>query len=85
MHHYRQKREPPAGLEPAIPGLGGRCLIHWATEATSNLQRKRCLCPCWVMANLLLEAETRLNVNKCPWTTLDISTKYEVYPTNGIG
>ena len=25
--------EPPAGLEPAIPGLGGRSLIHWATEA----------------------------------------------------
>ena len=24
---------PPTGLEPAIPGLGGRCLIHWATEA----------------------------------------------------
>ena len=30
----QQKFEPPAGLEPAIPGLGGRCLIHWATEAT---------------------------------------------------
>ena len=28
-----EKLEPPAGLEPAIPGLGGRCLIHWATEA----------------------------------------------------
>ena len=27
------KQKPPAGLEPAIPGLGGRCLIHWATEA----------------------------------------------------
>ena len=39
------KMEPPAGLEPAIPGslphscwvavyrLGGRCLIHWATGA----------------------------------------------------
>ena len=24
---------PPTGLEPAIPGLEGRCLIHWATEA----------------------------------------------------
>jgi hypothetical protein len=22
----------PAGLEPAIPGSVGRCLIHWATE-----------------------------------------------------
>ena len=30
----QQNFEPPAGLEPAIPGLGGRCLIHWATEAT---------------------------------------------------
>ena len=27
---------PPTGLEPAIPGLGGRCLIHWATEAIIN-------------------------------------------------
>ena len=25
------------GLEPAIPGLGGRCLIHWATEAYINV------------------------------------------------
>ena len=33
---YVEKLEPPAGLEPAIPGLGGRCLIHWATEAISN-------------------------------------------------
>ena len=24
---------PPTGVEPAIPGLGGRCRIHWATEA----------------------------------------------------
>ena len=31
---YFKTHEPPAGLEPAIPGLGGRCLIHWATEAT---------------------------------------------------
>jgi hypothetical protein len=22
----------PPGLEPAIPGSVGRCLIHWATE-----------------------------------------------------
>ena len=28
---------PPTGLEPAIPGLGGRCLIHWATEAYINV------------------------------------------------
>ena len=28
--------KPPAGLEPAISGLGGRCLIHWATEAIYN-------------------------------------------------
>jgi hypothetical protein len=24
---------PSKGLEPSIPGLGGRCLIHWATKA----------------------------------------------------
>ena len=35
-----EKDEPPAGLEPAIPGLGGRCLIHWATEAITGLPRK---------------------------------------------
>lgn len=29
----KNEDQPPAGLEPAIPGLGGRCLIHWATEA----------------------------------------------------
>ena len=28
------QNEPPAGLEPAIPGLGGRCRIHWATGAS---------------------------------------------------
>ena len=26
----------PAGLEPAIPGSVGRCLIHWATGPTEN-------------------------------------------------
>ena len=26
-------RQPPAGLEPAIFGLEGRRLIHWAIEA----------------------------------------------------
>ena len=25
---YVQKAQPPAGLEPAIPCLGGRCLSH---------------------------------------------------------
>ena len=33
----RQKRQtqkvPTAGLEPAIPALGGRCVIHYATRA----------------------------------------------------
>ena len=28
-----KKNLPATGLEPAIPGLGGRCLIHWATRA----------------------------------------------------
>ena len=26
----------PAGLEPAIPGSVGRCLIHWATGPINN-------------------------------------------------
>ena len=30
---YMVQNEPSAGLEPAIPGLGGRCRIHWATRA----------------------------------------------------
>lgn len=28
-------RVPLVGLEPTILGLGGRCLIHWATEAAN--------------------------------------------------
>ena len=28
----------PAGLEPAIPGSVGRCLIHWATGPVDNCQ-----------------------------------------------
>ena len=32
LHATRYKRiMTPAGLEPAIPGSVGRCLIHWAT------------------------------------------------------
>ena len=27
----------PAGLEPAIPGSVGRCLIHWATGLSGAL------------------------------------------------
>ena len=30
----------PAGLEPAIPGSVGRCLIHWATGPLSRVQRE---------------------------------------------
>ena len=26
----------PAGLEPAIPGSVGRCLIHWANRPTAD-------------------------------------------------
>jgi hypothetical protein len=28
---WRNTNMTPAGLEPAIPGSVGRCLIHWAT------------------------------------------------------
>ena len=31
-----QSEMTPAGLEPAIPGSVGRCLIHWATGPTGN-------------------------------------------------
>ena len=30
------KKMTPAGLEPAIPGSVGRCLIHWATGPINN-------------------------------------------------
>ena len=30
-HYYMRNKMTPAGLEPAIPGSVGRCLIHWAT------------------------------------------------------
>ena len=31
-YHYQMRNKmTPAGLEPAIPGSVGRCLIHWAT------------------------------------------------------
>ena len=47
------KSLPTVGLEPTIPGLGDRCLIHWATKARiiahlsrfSNFAEKiSCLC-----------------------------------------
>ena len=31
MPSWSTRRMTPAGLEPAIPGSVGRCLIHWAT------------------------------------------------------
>jgi hypothetical protein len=31
---FEKKCLPTVGLEPTILGLGGRCLIHWATWAT---------------------------------------------------
>lgn len=31
---------PLVGLEPTILGLGGRCLIHWATEASGRAARE---------------------------------------------
>ena len=61
LHRYfTENLEPPAGLEPAIPGLGGRCLIHWATEAivyflccTWTIQRPVCFDPRWHSFNRL--------------------------------
>jgi hypothetical protein len=32
----------PAGLEPAIPGSVGRCLIHWATGPLVNVCTAGC-------------------------------------------
>ena len=32
----------PAGLEPAIPGSVGRCLIHWATGPLVNVYTAGC-------------------------------------------
>ena len=31
-----KKNPPTVGIEPTIPGLEGRCLIHWATWALSQ-------------------------------------------------
>ena len=35
--HGRRSCMTPAGLEPAIPGSVGRCLIHWAAGPPDNL------------------------------------------------
>ena len=35
----------PAGLEPAIPGSVGRCLIHWATGPLSTISEEACSDP----------------------------------------
>ena len=40
-HGYYRKQMTPAGLEPAIPGSAGRCLIHWATGPVMPCQPRR--------------------------------------------
>ena len=35
---------PPTGVEPAIPGLGSRCRIHWATEAYTTAYSEKTWC-----------------------------------------
>jgi hypothetical protein len=35
LRHFAKEMNP-AGLEPAIPGSVGRCLIHWATGPMRN-------------------------------------------------
>ena len=38
-----QPRMTPAGLEPAIPGSVGRCLIHWATGPSGGIDAQAML------------------------------------------
>jgi hypothetical protein len=40
----------PAGLEPAIPGSVGRCLIHWATGPLVICNADRCVASACVLA-----------------------------------
>ena len=40
--------QPPAGLEPAIPGSVGRCLVHWAT-GLFKMQNLRCSFVKWCL------------------------------------
>lgn len=49
------------GLEPTIPGLGGRCLIHWATGAS------HCM---WV------EYVEQLKAYEIAHTRIQLSTQY---------
>ena len=66
--------QPPAGLEPAIPGSVGRCLVHWAT-GPFKMQNLRCSFVKWCLENSRRYFRTPptdyTGVNKCcpshPW------------------
>ena len=46
----------PAGLEPAIPGSVGRCLIHWATGPM--------VCPTWEFPYNRVASVTKINARR---------------------
>jgi hypothetical protein len=47
----------PAGLEPAIPGSVGRCLIHWATGPSAIEDRTYCYAKRCIQMRLALNCK----------------------------
>jgi hypothetical protein len=52
----------PAGLEPAIPGSVGRCLIHWATGPLVICKAHWCVAPACVFAVCMLGSRSVCSV-----------------------